>query len=145
MAGERIPEPTQEFLDAKQRALDSIKLYEEAQQATEAAKKEMEDAKQAFQLLQEDGNELEDDPTSYSVPLTMSSHGTTRVNAPDDWIEEYCSGKEKPLVIRGDNRHSYVWVWRFTLEEQSIGLNGSNSSTLLYIEQTNQPEKNWRF
>ena len=33
MAGERISEPTQEFLDAKQRALDTMKLYEEAQQA----------------------------------------------------------------------------------------------------------------
>ena len=109
-AGERIPEPTQEFLDAKQRALDSMKLYEEAQQAAEAAKKEMEDAKQAFQILQGYEDELDDDPTSYSVPLTISSHGTTRVNAPDDWIEEYCSGKEKPLVIRGDNRHSSVRV-----------------------------------
>jgi hypothetical protein len=123
-----------------------MKLYEEAQQAAEAAKKEMEDAKQAFQILQGDEDELDDDPTSYSVPLTISSHGTTRVNAPDDWIEEYCSGKEKHLVIRAIIAiHQYVWIWRFTPEEQSIGLNGSNSSTLLYIEQTNHPERNWRF
>ena len=107
---DRVPEPTQEFLDAKQKAQDSVKLYEEALQAVEAAKKEMEDAKQAFQALQGDEDGLDEDPSSYFVPLTISSHVTTRMNAPDDWIEEYCSGKEKPLVIRGDSRHSSVRV-----------------------------------
>jgi hypothetical protein len=42
------PEPTQEYSDAKQRAQDSMKLYEEALQAIEATKKEIEDVKQAF-------------------------------------------------------------------------------------------------
>ncbi|KZR98523.1 Uncharacterized protein APZ42_006012, partial [Daphnia magna] len=37
----------------------------------------------------------------------MSSRTTT---APDDWIEEYCQGKEKQLVPSGDNRYSSVRV-----------------------------------
>lgn len=61
-----------------------MKLYEEALQAIEATKKEIEDVKQAFEALQGDEDGLDEDPSSESVPLTMSSHETTRVNAPDD-------------------------------------------------------------
>ncbi|KZS02100.1 Uncharacterized protein APZ42_000998, partial [Daphnia magna] len=33
-----------------------------------------------------------------------------RVHAPDEWIDDYCSGREKPFVYSGDHRHTSVRV-----------------------------------
>lgn len=112
IAGDNVSELSQEYLDAKQRAQETMKIYEERQRVTEATKKEKEEAKQAFHALRMEEDGFDEDPSSdlSSVPLITSPRESTRVHAPDDWIDEYCSGKEKPLVITGDHRHSSVRV-----------------------------------
>lgn len=103
----------QELVDAEQRVLESQKMYEEAAKAAEAAKKMMEDATKAVHALKNEvedpyNDEMSDTSSIYSVAVHPRSSRTT--TAPDDWIEEYCQGKEKQLVPSGDNRYSSVRV-----------------------------------
>ncbi|KAI9553677.1 hypothetical protein GHT06_021605 [Daphnia sinensis] len=99
----------QELVDAEQRVLESQKMYEEAAKAAEAAKKRMEDATKAVHALKNevedpDNDEMSDTSSICSVAVHPRAPRTT--TAPDDWIEEYCQGKEKQLVPSGDNRYS---------------------------------------
>ncbi|KZR96096.1 Uncharacterized protein APZ42_009763, partial [Daphnia magna] len=100
-----------EVLAARQRAQDAAKVYEEAAQAAEAALKEMEAAKQSVQDLGGEkalNDDREDDFRSIiSVPPYRP---VARVHAPDEWIDDYCSGREKPFVYSGDHRHTSVRV-----------------------------------
>ncbi|XP_045027086.1 uncharacterized protein LOC123470616 [Daphnia magna] len=100
-----------EVLATRQRAQDAAKVYEEASKAAEAALKEMEAAKQSVQDLGGEkalNDDREDDFRSIiSVPPYRP---VARVHAPDEWIDDHRSGREKPFVYSGDHRHTSVRV-----------------------------------
>jgi len=103
------PDNQQEILEARQRAQEAIRLYVEATQAAETAKKAMEDANQLLRSLngQEDfGEEQNSDLPSTSTYQRL----VNTTEAPDDWIDEYCQGREKPFVSKGEYRHSSISV-----------------------------------
>jgi hypothetical protein len=82
------------------------------QQAVENAKKDMEEAKKSLNILLRDGEGFEEDVSSdiCSIHPTSPYLDSTRAHAPDDWIDDYCSGREKPLVITSDYRLSSIRV-----------------------------------
>jgi hypothetical protein len=100
-----------EVLAARQRAQEAARVNEEAAKAAETALKEMEEAKQFAHDLRVDDDLNGDRDEDFR---TIISHHTyqpvTRVHAPDDWIDDYCSGREKPFVHANDHRHASVRV-----------------------------------
>jgi hypothetical protein len=96
--------PSQKLLDARQR-------QKEAREACEAAKKEMEEAEETLAALVREEEDLDDEqsePSIRTIPVLPKQEVST--SAPDDWIETYCAGKEKPAAPMGDHRHSSVKV-----------------------------------
>ncbi|EFX64144.1 hypothetical protein DAPPUDRAFT_229858 [Daphnia pulex] len=93
--------------------VDAEQRQKEAQEAFEAAKKVLKEA----------------DETLAAVEVSTS--------APDDWIEIYCAGKEKPAALMGDHRHSSASGRKVSarsgsqssLSELEYTLTGSKSDT----------------
>lgn len=95
----------------RQRAQDAVKVYEEAAKAAEEALKEMEAAKQSVLDLGEEKDLNEDRGNDFKSIVSVHPYRpVARVQAPDEWITDYCSGREKPLVYSGDHRHTSLRV-----------------------------------
>ncbi|KZS02401.1 Uncharacterized protein APZ42_000575, partial [Daphnia magna] len=100
-----------EVLAARQRAQDAAKVYEEASKAAEAALKEMEAAKQSVQDLGGEKALNDDREDNFRSIISVPPYRpVARVHAPDEWIDDHCSGREKPFVYSGDHRHTSVRV-----------------------------------
>jgi hypothetical protein len=96
--------PSHARVDAEQRK-------KEAQEAFEAAKKVLEEADETLAAVvreEEDVDDEQSESSIYTIPVLPKQEVST--SAPDDWIEIYCAGKEKPAALMGDHRHSSVRV-----------------------------------
>jgi len=103
------PNNQQEIREAKEKAQEAVKAYEEATRAAEVAKKAVEAANQLLRSLGAQ-DEFEED-LDHDLPSIVRSQTPTCTNeTPDDWIDEYCQGKEKPFGSYGDPRHSSIRV-----------------------------------